>query len=66
VHRRRAPPCLNVWLTVWLSGLFGLFFAIVETDANNYFWNQFESLDPAPMLLGFQTEFEDHRQGCDP
>jgi hypothetical protein len=40
----------------------GLFFTIDETDTSNYLWNQFESLQPAPMLLGFQTKFEDHRQ----
>jgi hypothetical protein len=44
----------------------GLFFAIDETDASNDLWNQFETLEPAPMLLGLQTEFEDHRQGRDP
>src|ERR1700747_1429529 len=25
-----------------------------------YLWNQFEVLDPAPMLLGFQAELPDH------
>jgi hypothetical protein len=43
----------------------GLFFTIDETNTGNYLWNQFESLQPAPMLLGFQTKFEDHRQGRD-
>jgi hypothetical protein len=36
----------------------GLFFTIDETDASNYLWDQFEALEPAPMLLGFQTEFK--------
>jgi hypothetical protein len=26
--------------------------------------DQFEALQPAPMLLGFQTKFEDHGPGC--
>jgi len=49
-----------------LSGLLGLFFAIDETDASNDLWNQFEFLEAAPMLLGLQSEFKDHRQGRDP
>jgi hypothetical protein len=40
----------------------GLFFAIDETDASNDLWDQFEALEAAPMLLSFQTEFEDHGQ----
>jgi len=50
---------------VWLGGLLGLFFAIDESDAGNYLWNQFEALEPTPMLLGFQAEFKDHGQCCD-
>ena len=50
---------------IGLSGLLGLFFAIDETDAGNDLLDQFEALQPAPMLLGFQTKFEDHRQGRD-
>ena len=48
-----------------LSGQLGLFFAIDETDASNYLWDQFEALEPAPMLLGFQAQFKDHGQCCD-
>ena len=48
-----------------LSSLLGLFFAIDETDASNYLWDQFETLEPAPVLLRFQTEFEDHGQSGD-
>jgi len=43
----------------------GLFFAIDETDASNYLWDQFEALESAPMLLSFQTEFKDHCQRGD-
>ena len=49
-------------LNDWLSSLLGLFFAIDETDASNYLWDQFEALEPAPMLLGFQAQFKDHGQ----
>jgi hypothetical protein len=37
-------------------------FFVDETDASNYLWDQFEALEPTPMLLGFQSEFEDHCQ----
>jgi hypothetical protein len=40
----------------------GLFFAIDESNTGNYLWDQFEALEPAPMLLGFQAELEDHGQ----
>jgi hypothetical protein len=43
----------------------GLFFAIYELDAGNYLWDQLEALESAPMLLGFQTEFEGHGQRRD-
>jgi len=48
-----------------LSGLLGVFLAIYELDAGNYLWNQLETLEPAPMLLSCQTEFEDHGQRRD-
>ena len=41
-----------------------MFFTIYETDAGNDLLDQFEALQPAPMLLGFQTKFEDHGPGC--
>ena len=43
-----------------ISGLLGLFFAIDEADSRNDLWNQL-SFEAAPMLLGLQTEFKDHR-----
>ena len=43
-----------------------MFFAIDESDASNYHWDQFEALKPAPMLLGFQAKFKDHGQCRDP
>ena len=49
----------------WLSGLFGLFFAIDQTNASNYLWDQLKTLEPTPMFLGLQAEFEDHGQCCD-
>jgi hypothetical protein len=57
VYRRRAHP----FVEDQLSGLLGLFFAIDEADASNDLWDQFESFEAAPMLLGLQTEFKDHR-----
>jgi hypothetical protein len=48
-----------------LGGLLGLFFSIDESDTSNYLWDQFEALEPAPMLLGFQAELKDHSQCCD-
>jgi hypothetical protein len=44
----------------------GLSCAIDEAAASSHLWNQFESMESAPMLLGFQSEFKDHRQGRDP
>jgi hypothetical protein len=38
----------------------GLFFAMEETNASDYLWDQFEALEAAPMPLGFQAEFKDH------
>jgi hypothetical protein len=56
VYRGRAHPCENNWL----GGLLGLFFAMEETNASDYLWDQFEALEAAPMPLGFQAEFKDH------
>jgi hypothetical protein len=39
-----------------------LFFTIDESDTSNYLWDQFEALEQAPMLLGFEAEFKDHGQ----
>jgi hypothetical protein len=56
-----------------LSGLLGLFFAIDETDASNDLWNQFKSLQPAPVLLASRPSLktivrvairEPHHPGC--
>jgi hypothetical protein len=45
--------------------LLGLFFTIDESDASKDLGNQFEALEPAPMLLRLEAEFKDHGQGCD-
>jgi hypothetical protein len=48
-----------------LSSLLGLFFAVYELDTGNYLWDQLKTLESAPMLLSFQTKFEDHGQRRD-
>ena len=58
----RAHPCLNDWL----GGLLGLFFAIDELNAVDDLGDEFKALESTPMLLGFQGEFKDHRQGRNP
>ena len=50
----------------WLGGLLGLFFAIDELNADDDLGDEFKALESTPMLLGFQGEFKDHRQGRDP
>ena len=62
VYRREAHPLLNDWL----GGLLGLFFAIDELNADDDLGDEFKALESTPMLLGFQGEFKDHRQGRDP
>jgi hypothetical protein len=42
----------------------GLFFTSTKRTPVNDLLDQFEALQPAPMLLGFQTKFEDHGLGC--
>ena len=46
----------------WLGGLFGLFFSIDEFHADNDFGDQFRTVEPTPMFLGFQSQFKDHSQ----
>ena len=53
-------------LNDWLGGLLGLFFAIDELNADDDLGDEFKALESTPMLLGFQGEFKDHRQGRDP
>jgi hypothetical protein len=53
-------------LNDWLGGLLGLFFAIDELNADDDLGDEFKALKSTPMLLGFQGEFKDHRQGRDP
>ena len=53
-------------LNDWLGGLLGLFFAIDESNADDDLGDEFKALESTPMLLGFQGEFKDHRQGRDP
>jgi hypothetical protein len=62
VYRREAHPLLNDWL----GGLLGLFFAIDELNADDDLGDEFKALESTPMLLGFQGELKDHRQGRDP
>src|SRR5580704_10365496 len=53
-------------LNDWLGGLLGLFFAIDRLNADDDLGDEFKALESTPMLLGFQGEFKDHRQGRDP
>jgi hypothetical protein len=53
-------------LNDWLGGLLGLFFAIDELNADDDLGDEFKALESTPMLLGFEGEFKDHRQGRDP
>ena len=57
---------LTIISTDWLGGLLGLFFAIDELNADDDLGDEFKALESTPMLLGFQGEFKDHRQGRDP
>jgi hypothetical protein len=45
-----------------LGSLFDLFFSVDEFDTGYDLCDQFRAIEPAPVLLGFHGEFEDHGQ----
>jgi hypothetical protein len=53
VKRRVFGTGASLLKNEWLGGLLCLFLTIDEASAGNDFWDQFEALEPAPMLLSF-------------
>ena len=47
---------------VSLGGLLDLFLTVDEFDARYDFGEQFRTVEPAPVFLGFQAQFKDHGQ----
>ena len=61
VYAERAHP-VEMISKVSLGGLLDLFLTVDEFDARYDFGEQFRTVEPAPVFLGFQAQFKDHGQ----